>query len=110
MADLVAGDVTYTQQPNLSRRIEGPRSTGQQVLTKVAFGDGAKTVPATGIPLVVKSLGIPQFVKRLRVIGDATNAGRDYLWNGSETAPALLADAVTAPATGTILTLEVEGY
>ena len=109
MADLVAGDVTYAQQPNLSRRVEGPRATGMQLLTKITFGDSAKTVPATGIPLVVKSLGVPQFVKRLRVIGDTANVGRAYEWNGSETSPALFADAVTAPAPTTLI-LEVEGY
>jgi len=109
MADILAGNVTYVQQPNLSRRVEGPRSTGMQVMTKVTFGDGALTVNAAGIPLVVKSLGVPQFVKRLRVIADNANDTRKYIWNGSETSPTLFADSGTAPA-ATTLTLEVEGY
>jgi len=110
MADLAAGDVTYTQQPNLeSKGNTGARSTGKQLLTKVTFGDGAKTVAATGVPLVPNKLGVASTVKRIRVIAETVNEARKWVWNGSELSPALLSDAVTAPAS-TVLTLEVEGY
>ncbi len=109
MADLVAGDVTYSQQPNLERMAPGARSTGKQLLTKVTFGDGAKTVGTAGIPLVVVKLGVPTVVKRLRVIADSALDAVKYIWNGNETSPALMGETTTAPA-ATTLTLEVEGY
>jgi hypothetical protein len=110
MADFVAGDVTYVEFPNKARAIEGPRSSGRQKVFTVTFGDGAKTIGTSGIPLVKEKLGCSTVVKRLRVLDDGNAVAADgvYWWNANETSPALFGET-SAPAAVT-LTLEVEGY
>lgn len=67
MADLAVGDVTYTI---LKKRIYNSR---RHILVQLAFGDGALTYPAGGIPLSKGNLGCPNDVESLVVVGQGTS-------------------------------------
>jgi hypothetical protein len=66
MADLAAGDVTYTENVG-ERNIRGTRRFREFSFT-LAFGDGAKTYPTGGVPLVKANLGCPQAVIDLEIV------------------------------------------
>lgn len=71
MADLAASDITVTIVK--ARRVEGrPHNK-----CKLAFGDGAKTYPAGGIPINIGAVGCPNIVESL-VIYDKGTSG--YQW------------------------------
>lgn len=67
MADIGASDVTYTV---LKRRRYRSRN---HFLVRLAFGDGALTVPANGIPLTKAKLGCPNDVESLVVVDQGTS-------------------------------------
>ena len=67
MADLVAGDVTYTA---IKLRKVNSRNHN---LFKLAFGDGVDTVPANGIPLDIGKMGCPNVVESLKVVDQGTS-------------------------------------
>lgn len=67
MADLASGDVTYTL--NRQSSLEDSRRMNQFTL---AFGDGAKTYPAGGIPILAASLGCPNSLDAFQVMGSGT--------------------------------------
>lgn len=114
MADLAATDVSFTEN-TAKRRLEGmpPRvkATGT-----VAFGDGAKTYPAGGIPLTGagNALGMPAGVVEHVEFPDATDGGSGILWQydlvnnkirgysalGTEISGAVAATTVSAIITG----------
>lgn len=62
MADLAAGDVTYTvlsqSRDNFSRAL---------VTATLVFGDGVKTYPSGGIPITGGNLGLPNNIDNLNV-------------------------------------------
>lgn len=62
MADLASGDVTY----GISNKRKREDGRVQNRVT-LAFGDGAKTVPANGIPLLKGSMGCPNVIESLVV-------------------------------------------
>jgi hypothetical protein len=57
MADIAAGDVTYTIKSQ-SRDSRGKK----QNIVELTFGDGALTYPADGIPLTKANMGCPSSV------------------------------------------------
>jgi len=76
MAALTASDVTATiLDRDATRR-------GRRVnLVQLVFGDGAKTYPATGVPLPAKEkLGMVQQVLRLFIVEKPVN-GYDYFYD-----------------------------
>lgn len=68
MADLAAGDVTYTIIQN---RTLG--NSKKSMVVKLVFGDGALTYPANGIPLTKGKLGCPVVVESLVVFDQSTS-------------------------------------
>jgi len=68
MADIAAGDVTYTVK-NL-RKMGDHRNFNR---IQLAFGDGALTYPASGIPLTIAKLGCPTVVESLIVVDQGTS-------------------------------------
>jgi hypothetical protein len=68
MADLTAADITVTLDP---QDID-VMTWNKVVMPKLAFGDGAKTIPAGGIPLpALASFGLHKAIKRGHVIQPA---------------------------------------
>lgn len=63
MADIAAGDVTYTM---LNQRRLGDSRTFNRV--KLEFGDDALTYPANGIPVSKGKLGCPTVIESLIVV------------------------------------------
>lgn len=120
MAALAATDVTYTIEESRSVM---PGRVRRRV--KLAFGDGALTYPAAGIPLTLGNLGCTRVLQSMNVMGRtvaAANENAVYEWNGSQTAPKLLAleaqtagqpltdvDTSYAPA-AQVVWVEVEGW
>lgn len=71
MANLVAGDVTVTF--NSKRRNNGRNYFN----VTLAFGDGAKTYPAGGVPLTIASLGCPNIVESCDIYDQGLSG---YAW------------------------------
>lgn len=63
MADIASGNVTYTLL--VKRKREDGRVQNK---VRLAFGDGALTVPANGIPLLKASMGCPNTIESLSVV------------------------------------------
>jgi len=73
MADLVAADVTVTVE---ERRIEGKK---RRARVKIAFGDGALTYPALGVPMpAFGSFGMVRNLDYLTVIDQ--DDGNGIFW------------------------------
>lgn len=68
MANLAAGDVTYTILNK--RKLDDGRKMNR---VRLAFGDGTATVPAGGIPLTIGKLGCPTVVESLIVVDQGTS-------------------------------------
>ena len=77
MADLAAGDVTYTVL-NV-RKMSDSRSLNR---IRLAFGDGALTYPANGIPLTIAKMGCPTVVESM-VIVDKGTSGYNFMYKQS---------------------------
>lgn len=77
MADLAGTDITYTQ---LSAE-EGNKNGRVRVFT-LAFGDGALTYPAGGVPVTKASLGCPNNIDSLIVFDKGTSG---YEWSYDRT-------------------------
>ncbi len=115
MADIAAGDVTYTVQKQStmgdSRRMNK---------VKIVFGNGALTVGAGGIPLTKGKLGCPTTLDSVKVIDQVTSG---YVFSYNQASDKLtvrfadydaVADGELAAFTGAIaaqtIYLEVIGY
>ncbi len=70
MADLAAGDLTYTQQGR-ARRV----NSRFNATFKIAFGDGALNYPALGIPLTAAKLGCPNVIESLKIVDGSDGDG-----------------------------------
>lgn len=68
MADLVAGDVTYTLKAQSISNL-----SIKSVVASMAFGDGSKTYPSGGIPLTIGNLGLPNSVQSMEFIDLGTS-------------------------------------
>lgn len=71
MADIAAGDVTYTMIKQ--SRLGDSRNLN---LVRLAFGNGALTVPANGIPLSKGKLGCPVNIESLVVVDQGVSGYR----------------------------------
>lgn len=87
MADIAAGDVTYTV---LKRRVYNSRKHN---LVRLAFGNSTLTVPANGIPISIGKLGCPNDVESLVVVDQGTSG---YVFQYDQSAKKLV--VMRAPA------------
>lgn len=78
MADIASGDVTYTI---LNQRMGADSRKMNRV--RLAFGDGALTYPAGGIPILKGKLGCPTIVESM-VIVDQGTSGYSFQYDQSE--------------------------
>lgn len=77
MADLAAADVTYTLVNQ--RKMSDSRSLNR---VRLAFGDGALTYPANGIPLSKGKMGCPTVIESLIVVDKGTS-GYSFMYDQS---------------------------
>lgn len=77
MADLAAGDVTYTLLN--ARKLGDSRNLNR---VRLAFGDGALTVPANGIPITKAKCGCPTVIESL-VVTDQGTSGYTFQYDQS---------------------------
>jgi hypothetical protein len=94
MADIAAANVTYTEDVS-SRQIECLKRKRSFVFT-VAFGDGALTYPAGGVPLTKAKLGCPTVLDELVLLDPASASG--YVWKWDRTNNKLRGYQQTDPA------------
>lgn len=78
MADLAAGDVTYTILKQ--RRLSDSRVMN---LVRIAFGNGSLTFPAGGLPLTKGKLGCPNVIESLHVVDQGASTYK-YQYDQSE--------------------------
>lgn len=71
MADIAAGDVTYTI---LSEERSGGTRNKRKNLVQLAFGNNVLTYPTGGVPLTKGKLGCPTQVDRFVVVDQGANA------------------------------------
>lgn len=88
MANIAAANVTYTMLNQ--RRLGDCRNLNR---VRLAFGDGALTYPANGIPLTKGKLGCPTVIESM-VIVDKGNSG--YIFQYDQSAEKLI--VMQAPA------------
>jgi hypothetical protein len=72
MSNLAATDVTYTI--NSKRRVNGRNYFN----VTLAFGDGALTYPAGGVPITIGKLGCPNTIESLTIYDKGTSG---YEWS-----------------------------
>jgi hypothetical protein len=87
MANIAASDITVTILNR--RRVEGRNHFN----VKLAFGDGALTYPAGGIPISKAKLGCPNVVESLEIYDKGTSG---YAWTYDAANEKLV--AIQAPA------------
>lgn len=121
MADIAAGDVTYTVQSQ-----EIGEGGYKKLVLSVVFGDGALTYPAGGVPLTAGKMGCPNQIRSLSMVSPMASDGYVYKYDKTnnkvriyqtaavvDTDPAApldeLADGVDAPAATTLI-VEVCGW
>ena len=90
MADLAASDITYTI---LNSRKKGDSRSHNRV--RLAFGDGALTVPANGIPLTKGKMGCPTVIESLVIVDQGTSGYRFQYDQSSEKLVVMQAPAQT---------------
>lgn len=88
MANIVAGDVTYTILQN--RTLQDSR---RSVLVRLAFGDGALTYPANGIPITKAKCNCPSNIESMRVVDQGVSG---YVFQYDQSAEKLV--IMRAPA------------
>lgn len=77
MADFAASDVTYTMVNQ--RKLGDSRNLNR---VRLAFGDGALTYAAGGIPLTIGKMGCPTIVESLVVVDKGTS-GYSFMYDQS---------------------------
>lgn len=80
MADIAAGDLTYTKREGQD---ELTGSSKYRAVYSVAFGDGTDTYPSGGIPLTKGNLGLPNAIESLTILEDAAGNGYVYKYDDS---------------------------
>lgn len=88
MANIAAGDVTYTLLNQ--RRMSDSRSLNR---VKLQFGDGALTYPANGIPLTKGKMGCPTVIESMVIVDQGTSG---YVFQYDQSAEKLV--VLRAPA------------
>lgn len=79
MANIAASDVTYTLVN--TRKVNGSPSRKLNRV-RLAFGDGALTYPANGIPLTKGKMGCPEYIESLVVVDKGTS-GYSFMYDQS---------------------------
>lgn len=77
MSNIAASDVTYTL---LNQRTMSDSRKLNRV--RLAFGDGALTYPASGIPLTKGKMGCPTYIESLIVVDKGTS-GYNFMYDQS---------------------------
>lgn len=77
MADIVAGDVTYTVVDETIDDGPGYRSN----IVDITFGDGVDTYPSGGVPLTKAKLGMPAVIKSFSLSDPASANGFIYKYD-----------------------------
>ncbi len=119
MADIAAGDVTYTL---LNKEVA---DSGMRVFRMtIAFGDGALTYPSGGIPLTAAKMGCPNEIRSVDLFSPASANGYVYKYsqsnnkiriyqgdnnNASDAELVELVAATAAPAAATLYA-EIRGW
>lgn len=119
MADIAAGDVTYTLQ-----KASVGQGSKKHFVFKVEFGNGSLTYPSGGVPLTIAKLGLPNDVEEA-IIMDASDADgfvykynleadkiRIYTTNLDDTTDGPLVEltAASSAVAAAVLYLKVVGY
>ena len=78
MADIAAGDVTYTILN--ARTLADSRKFNR---VRLAFGDGALTYPANGIPITKAKMGLPVVIESMKIV-DQGVSGYVFQYDQSE--------------------------
>lgn len=68
MADIAAGDVTYTLKNQ--RKLSDSRNSNR---VKLEFGNGTLTYPVGGIPITKGKLGCPVVIESMQIVDDGTS-------------------------------------
>lgn len=76
MADLAAGNVTYTP---VGKTEIGKQS--RQSVFDLAFGDGSLTYPVGGVPLTLTNLGLKRNIESLVIADQVSGDGLLYKWD-----------------------------
>ena len=103
MADIAAGDVTYTL---VNKQVLD--SSYKKFVFTIAFGDSSLTYPSGGIPLTKASLGCPNAITNLTLFGDGSADGMIYKYDAANNKIRMYRSAGFTPAgtnalvTGTI--------
>jgi len=71
MADIAAGDVTYSILNQ--RKTSGSRNSNR---VRISFGDSSLTVPANGIPLSKRKMGCPTIIESMVVVDQGVSGYR----------------------------------
>jgi opacity protein-like surface antigen len=101
MADLAASDVTITVN---SREIHGDQ---RQCDVTIAFGDGAKTYPTTGVPIPgLNSWGMVKELKYVNMYQPTDSAGFNWY---VDTTNSVLKVRGKISVTGTIAAVSIRG-
>jgi hypothetical protein len=117
MANIVAGDLTYTIKPYpAGSRLEGSTPRYKNLVT-IAFGGGSESYPANGVPLLGASLGMPQAQVEKLLIVEAIGGLPNY-WTYDSAHNTLRAVvfstgvevATNASVAATTLVVEAQGY
>ena len=110
MVALADSDVTYTINFEAFAGLDGVRRN-----ISLAFGDGALTYPAGGVPLIKASLGCPNTIQSLVI--EEGSAGVATVWKYDDSAATLRGwdlDGTPAETTGAVaaqtLSAVVIGY
>lgn len=77
MADLAASDITVTLKNQ--RKMSDSRNLNRVLL---AFGDGALTYPAGGIPITKGKLGCPTIIESMSIVDKGTS-GYSFMYDQS---------------------------
>jgi len=77
MADIAAGDVTYTLK---TKRTTGDSRKLNRVL--IEFGNSTLTYPAGGIPITIGKLGCPNIVESMTIVDKGTS-GYSFMYDQS---------------------------
>lgn len=96
MADIGASNVTYT----IVERKKGEDSF-QRVIADLAFGNGALTYPAGGVPLTKAKLGCPNHIAELHFIEGEAGNGYVYKYDASAATIRIYQSAAVAAHTHT---------
>lgn len=79
MADIAAANVTYTILN--TRKLNGNPSRKMNRV-RLAFGDGALTIPSGGIPLTIGKMGCPVIVESMAIVDKGTS-GYEFMYDQS---------------------------